>query len=452
MNHTTKQYSAGGLLLYALPTIFTMIFMSVYMIVDGIFVAHYVGEDAFTAINIVFPVISAVIALGLMLATGASAVIGKLIGEQSEQQARSFFTFIYTIGIIIGVFATIVSLLWSDEILTLLQCTEQLYPYSSDYLRYSAIFFVASILQIFTQCFFITAGKPVLGFLLCFSGGVTNIILDYIFIGRMGLGIAGAGLGTGIGFAVPGVLGFLYFFFARNTPLYFVKTRCDFPLLLHSCVNGLSEFVTNIAVSITTFLFNVILLEEVGEAGVTAITAILYVQMFQMGIYLGYSFGVAPLISLKYGAQDWKQVQKIFKVSMITMLVASIAVIFLSYRYADFAIQIFIDRNSPTFELAKRGLQIYSFGYLLMGINIYLSSFFTALSNGKVSAILSCSRTLVFLVGCLVTLPQYIGVDGVWLAVPIAELLAFFLSLYFVWKYRNTYHYLGGFPVENKNN
>lgn len=439
----SKQFTPGSVITYALPTVFTMLFMALYMMVDGIFVARFVNEDAFTAINIVYPLISGVLALGLMLSMGSSAVIGKLLGEGEEATARSFFTQIYGVGIALGGLASALCLLFPHQLLTWLQASDVLYDYAKDYLFFTALFFVPSILQVYTQSFFITNGKPMLGFGACFLGGVTNIVLDYLFIGVMDLGIAGAGLATGIGYAVPGLFGLVYFALSRRSTLHFVKFRWDWDNLLQSCGNGMSEFVTNLAVAITTFLFNVILLDLEGEAGVAAITAILYVQMFQMAVYIGFSFGVAPVVSYKYGAQDWPQLQKIVRVSFVTLGISSLGVIAFSYLAGETAIGIFIPPTSDTFPLAKRGLLIYSMGYLFMGINVFMSSFFTALSNGRVSATLSCSRTLVFIVVCLFTLPQFLGTDGVWLAVPIAELLSFFLSVYYFKKYQSTYHYWG---------
>ncbi len=442
-NQLAGQFSPGKILLYALPTICTMLFMAIYMMVDGIFVAHYVNELAFTAINIAYPAISLVMALGLMLAMGSSAVIGKLLGEGKEAQARRFFTLIYLVGVGLGGCVTLVVRTFPHQILLMLNTTEILYPYAWDYLTHYAWFFVPLILQVFTQTFFVTAGRPMLGFGLCFLGGATNIFLDWLFIGVLDWGIAGAPLATGVGYAVPGLVGVLYFACARKSTLHFTKCTWDWPNLSQSLGNGMSEFVVNIADAISTLLFNVILLRLAGEAGVAAITAILYIQMFQMAVYSGYSFGVAPLVSYKYGAQDWGQLKQIVQVSFAFLTLASLTVIALSYLFAEEAITVFISAESDTFALAKRGLQLYSIGYLFKGINLFMSAFFTALSNGKVSAILSCSRTFVFLVAALFTLPVVWKTDGVWLAVPVAECLAFLLSLYFFRKYRPVYHYWG---------
>lgn len=437
----SKKFTAPSILLYALPTIFTMVFMSLYMIIDGIFVARYVDEYAFSAINVVYPIISVVLAIGLMLAMGSSAIIGKLLGEGKDAQAREFFSQIYVVGILLGGLFSLCSILWCNPLLHLLQATELLFPYAKSYLIYTALFFIPSILQVYAQSFFVTNGKPMLGFTICFLGGLTNIFLDYLFIAVLQWGIKGAALATGIGYCVPGLFALLYFLCNRHSPLRFVPFHWNLAALLETCSNGISEFVTNTSVSITTFLFNVILLKMVGESGVASITAILYIQMFQMGLYMGFALGIAPLISYKYGAKSTNELTLIMKVSFITIAFFSLLVISFSYLCGEFAMELFIPRESETYDMAMKGLYLYSISYIFMGVNVFVSALFTALSNGKISGTLSCTRNLLFIVVCLLTLPRVWGLTGVWLAVPIAESLAFIMSLYFFHKYKKHYNY-----------
>ncbi len=440
-NQLSKQFTPSSILLYALPTVFTMVFMATYMIVDGMIVAMYVDEYAFSALNIAYPVISAVVALGLMLSMGSSAIIGKLMGEGKEEEARRFFTQVYVIGILLGLGISATVVFFVDEILVLLQCSDILFPYTRDYLVSYSYFYTLNILQIFAQTYLITSGKPILGFVACLLGGLGNIIFDYLFIAILGMGVEGASFGTAMGNAIPALFALGYFIFNRKNTLHFVKFHWDFKRIGESCVNGSSEFVTNIAMSITTLLFNIIMLEWAGEAGVASITTVLYIQMFQMGVYTGFSFGVAPLISYKYGAKEESQLKLLVKVGNITMLISSAVVVVLSYLYAEQAIALFIPPDSETFHMAKEGLLIYNLSYLFMGCNVFQSSLFTALSNGKISAILSCTRTLVLLVAFLLLLPKIFALDGVWMAVPLAELLSLFMAVYYLKKFQKHYGY-----------
>ncbi|MFI3214655.1 MAG: MATE family efflux transporter [Eubacteriales bacterium] len=433
MNILAKDFNAKSLMNYVFPTILMMIFMSTYTIIDGLFVANLVGEDALSAINIVMPIISIILAIGLMFATGGTAVMGRLMGEGKSHEARSFLSILYIVATILGVILTTIFLSFPDEIVRLLGANDELYHYTMDYLISLSYFSIAFFLQVFVQSFLVLAGKPILGFGICFLGGMTNIVLDYVFIApnMLNLGISGAGLATGIGNCVPAIFGLVYFAFYRKGTLYFEKPILKTKVLFQSMFNGMSELVSQLSTAVTTLLFNIILLELVGKSGVASISVILYIQMLQTAIYFGYAMGVAPIISYKYGANDTNGLKNVLRISFKFTAIVSAFVIVFSLLFGEFAIAIFISRSSETFEMAVNGLKIFSIAYLFMGINVFMSAMFTALSNGKVSAILSLTRTLIFLVGSLVILPYFLHVNGVWLAVPLAELLACMLSVYY---------------------
>ena len=443
MNILAKDFNTKSLIKYISPTILMMVFMSTYTIVDGLFVANLVGEEALAAVNIVWPAFNIVLAIGLMLATGGTAVMGRLMGEGKITEARSFLSVLYIVAIAFGVTLTAIFLIFPDEIITLLGVNETLFPYALDYFISLSCFSTSFFLQMYVQAFFVLAGKPMLGFTTCFLGGITNIVLDYIFIAptMFNLGIIGAGLATGIGNCVPGIFGLIYFICKRKGTLYFQKPVLKTKILFQSMFNGMSELVSQLSTAITTLLFNLILLELSGESGVASISVILYIQMLQVSIYFGYAIGIAPIISYKYGANDTKGLKNILHISFKFIAIASSLVIIFSLICGEFAISIFISETSETFPIAVHGLKLFSISYLFMGINVFMSSMFTALSNGKVSAILSLTRTLIFLVGSLLVLPYFFHLNGVWLAVPLAELLAFGLSIYYFKKENKDYRF-----------
>ena len=432
MNILAKDFNTKSLIKYVLPTILMMIFMSTYTIVDGLFVANLVGEDALSAINIIMPIINILLAIGLMFATGGTAIMGRLMGEGKDKEARSFLSILYIVAIILGLILSTIFFSFPDEIVNLLGANEELYPYAMDYLRTLSFFCIAVFLQVFVQSFFVLAGKPILGFGICFLGGMTNIVLDYVFISpdMLDLGISGAGLATGLGNCVPAIFGLIYFSFNRKGTLYFQKPILKIKLLFQSMFNGMSELVSQLSTAVTTLLFNIILLDIVGKSGVASISVILYIQLLQTAIYFGYAMGVAPIISYKYGANDTNGLKNVINISFKFTAIVSGLVILSSLLLGEYAIQIFISKDSETFSMAVKGLKIFSTAYIFMGVNVFMSSMFTALSNGKVSAILSLNRTLVFLVGSLIVLPYFLHINGVWLAVPFAEMLAFLLSIY----------------------
>ncbi len=433
MNILAKDFDAKSLMKYVFPTILMMVFMSTYTIVDGLFVANLVGEDALSAVNMVWPAFNVVLAIGLMLSTGGTAVMGRLMGENKAQEARSFLSILYLVAITLGGILTAMFWLFPDEIVRLLGANDAIYPYAMDYLTSLSFFSTSFFLQVFVQSFFVLAGKPILGFATCFLGGMTNIVLDYVFISSnaLDLGVAGAGYATGIGNCVPAIFGLLYFIFCRQGTLYFAKPILKTKILFQSMFNGMSELVSQLSTAVTTLLFNLILLELVGKSGVASISVILYIQMLQTAIYFGYAIGVAPIISYKYGANDTEGLKNVLHISFKFTAIVSALVIIFSLLFGEFAISIFISRTSETFAMAVNGLKIFSIAYLFMGVNVFMSSMFTAVSNGKVSAMLSLTRTLVFLVGSLLILPYFLHINGVWLAVPLAELMACVLSIYY---------------------
>ncbi len=438
-----KNFTMSELLKYTMPSMLMMIFMSTYSIIDGVFVSTYVGESALAAVNLIMPLIGIVMAVSLMFATGGNAVIAKLLGQGKQREAQEFLAVIYIIGGVLGGLLTAVVFVFPDELLNLLNVSDSLYALTKDYMLSVAGFLIPVFFMVFIQSFMVTAGHPMFGLILSLAGGITNIILDYILISPnlLNMGIAGAGLATGIGYALPGVIGFFYFVFSRKCALHFVKPKLSIRTLGQSMFNGSSELVGSLATSITTLMFNFILMSMAGEAGVAAISVILYIQMFQNAIYTGYTLGVASIIAFKYGEQNHIGLHKVIMQSMKIVSVASILVISLTLVFSNEAVGIFISSESETFEMARNGLLLFLPAYLFMGFNIFFSAMFTSLSNGKVSATISVLRSLVFIVLALLILPQILNLNGVWLAVPVAEFLAIMVSFYFYKKNKARYQY-----------
>lgn len=440
-NHLSKSFSFLSLMRFTAPTIVMMIFMSLYTMVDGAFVSRFVGTSALSAVNIVYPVLSVVVAVGIMLATGGSAVIARKMGEDKPRAAKEDFTFIVITGIAIGAALAAVGFIFMHPILKMLGATEGIYAYCRDYMFVLLFFTPCSILQMLFQFFFVTVGKPHTGLAVTVTGGFANIILDYIFIVPLDMGVAGAALATGIGFSIPAVFGMVYFTFKRRGTLYFVKPRFDGAMLAETCLNGSSEMVTNLSMAVTTFMFNIAMIRLLGEDGVAAITIVLYAQYFLTAVYLGYSSGVAPIISYNYGSGNEHELKKLFKISMIFLLASSVAMFAAALLLGNGIVTIFAPAGSAVYQIARNGFALFAVSYLFIGANIFASSLFTALSNGKVSAIISFLRTFVFLIAAILLLPLALGVNGLWLAVPMAEFLTLIISALFVVKLRGFYRY-----------
>lgn len=440
-NALARQFTLPSLMRFALPNIIMMVFLSMYTIVDGMFISRYVGTLALSAVNMTYPLNCLEMALGIMLASGGSAVIARQLGEGAQEKARHNFSFLLIVSAGISLVFLLAGLFALDPIVRALGASEAQFDLCCTYARILLLFSPAFFLQTAFQTLFITAGRPGLGLAATVGGGLTNIVLDYVFIARLHWGIAGAAVATGLGYLVPAVAGLIFFSCNRRGTLFFVRPRADWRMLLFACGNGSSEMVTNIANAITTYLFNLIFLHYWGEDGVASITIVLYFQFVFTAVFFGFSMGVAPVFSYKYGAQDTLQLRRLFRYCMGFILLCSVCCTALSLAVIRPCLTLFTDAGSRVFAITIEGFPLYAVSFLFMGVSIFASSLFTAFSDGRVSAIISFARTLVFLVGMLLLLPLLLGETGVWLAVPAAELLGLAVSVRYLIRLRGTYHY-----------
>ena len=423
-----QKWSAASLLRFAFPTIVMMVFMGLYTIVDTIFVARFVSTDALSAINIVCPVINLTVGLGTMIAAGGSAVVSRKMGAGLEQEAKEDFTLLVLAAAGIGAAILICGTLWLNPILLALGASERLLPFCRDYLGLLLLFLPANVIQTVYANLFVTAGKPGLGFGLSVLGGLANILLDYVFIVPGGMEIRGAALGTGLGYLIPAAAGTVFFFRNRGA-LFFVKPRWRGALLTESCLNGSSEMVGQLAAALTTFLFNLTMMERLGEDGVAAVTIMIYSQFLLNTLFIGFSMGVAPVIGFHYGSGNRKQQRKILSICIRFLAAASLLIFALSISGGSLVVRMFTPDASRVYEIAAAGFPVFSASFLFCGFNIFISALFTALSNGKISAVLSFLRTFGLLCGGILLLPRLFGITGVWMAVPMAEGIMFFVSL-----------------------
>ena len=418
MNHAiAREFHFFSLLKFSLPTIIMMIFMSLYTIVDGIFISRFVGTDALSATNIVYPVVNIIIGLAVMLATGGSAIVARQMGEGRLAEAKQNFSFVVLTGVAVGIVISAVSIIFLEPICYALGSSEKLIGYCKDYLGIMMLFAPVSILQM-----------------------LFNAVFDYVLIVPAQMGIKGAAYATAIGYCIPAVFGLAYFFFSKN-PLRFCLPKFRGKILVQSCLNGSSEMVTNLSSGIITFLFNIIMMRYLGENGVAAITIVLYGQFLLTALFLGFSMGVAPVFSYNYGSQNHAQMKRLFKICMWFVSVCSLLVFACSILFASPLVSVFSPAGTPVYDIAVNGFVLFSFSYLFAGVNMFSSALFTALSNGFVSAAISFLRTFVFIVLGIFILPLVLEVNGVWLAVPFAELLTLAVSCYFLKKKSSVYHY-----------
>ena len=441
-NELAKKFTKMDIIKFTLPNMVMLVFMSLYTIIDGMFISRYAGEIALSSTNMYYPVMSLQYGIGIMLGTGGSAVVAIKLGSGRTKEAKENFTLITITAIIIGALFTIICIPFLRQILSILGTSPAQMPHGMAYASNVLWFSPSMFLQMIFQVFFVTAGKPKLGLMLTVLGGLLNVLLDYLFMGVLGLGIQGAAIATGIGYSVTAVAGILYFLFYRKGSLYFIKTGIDKIVLLKTCLNGSSEMISNCAIAVTTFIFNIIFMRFWNEEGVAAITILCYFQYVFSAIYMGFSMGVSPVISYKYGAKDNIQLKSIVRFSFGFIAVLSVAVYIISLVTISPSLAIFTDRGGEVFRIAKEGFPIYALQFLVMGLSIFSSALFTSIGNGLISGIISMARTFVFLVASMIILPEIMGELGVWLSVPLAELLGLFVSAFCVLYKKKEYNYI----------
>lgn len=426
---------------FCLPPIVMMIFTSIYGVVDGFFVSNFVGKVPFAAINLIYPFVMILGGVGFMVGTGGSAWVAKTLGEGAKENACRYFTMMVKLTVILGVILSVIGIALLRPISYLLGATGAMIDDCVVYGRLVLVFNTAFMLQNVFQAFLATAEKPKLGLAATLAAGFTNMALDALFIAVFRWGVAGAALATGISQCVGGILPLIYFLRPNSSLLRLAKTKMEGKILAKACANGSSELMSNIAASLVSVLYNRQLLRLVGENGVAAYGTLMYIQFIFIAVFIGYTIGTAPVISYHYGAQNHGELKSLLRKSFILMGAAGVIMMILAQALAGPLAKIFVGYDAELFEMTKHAFRLFSFSFLLAGVNIFASAFFTALNNGGISAAISFLRTLVFQVLSVLILPIFFDLDGIWWAITVAELLASVISLAFLIAKRKKYHY-----------
>lgn len=437
----SDHFTYGRLIRFALPSIAMMVFTSIYSVIDGLFVSNLVGTAALAAVNLIFPLAAAFAAFGFMLGTGGAALVAKTMGEGDQVRADRLFSFIIASGLVGGIAFTGIALVVLPLFLSALGASGELMEFAMTYGRILAFAIPVYMIANIFQSFFIAAEKPHVGLAVMTAAGVVNIVLDYFFIAVFGWGIAGAAWATLIGQVLAAVIPVLYFFRSTTARLHFARPLVDFRALGKTCVNGSSELMTEVAASIVATLYNYQLMIFVGTEGVAAYGVIMYVNFIFTAMFFGYAMGTGPIVSYHYGAQHHYEMKNLLMKSLIIIGVASAIMVVLSQTFAQSLVSLFVGYDAALVALTVHGFRIYALSFLFCGFNIYGSAFFTALNNGKISALIAFIRTLILETSTVMILPLFFGINGIWSAIIVAEVVALILTIFFLVKNRKRYQY-----------
>lgn len=442
MINLSDNFNYGKLLRFTFPSIIMLVFSSVYGVVDGYFVSNYAGKTSFAAVNFIMPVLMILGCIGFMFGTGGGALIAKTLGEKDDKKANEIFTMIVAVSVGIGVILTVLGIALMPLISRLLGADGKMLDDSVLYGRIVTIGLPFYILQYEFQCLFATAGKPKLGLYVTAAAGVTNMVFDYLLVAVFPLGIIGAAAATAFSQLVGGVIPLIYFLRKNSSLLRFTKFKFDGRALFKTCTNGSSEFLSNIAMSVVSMLYNRQLMRYAGEDGVSAYGVLMYIGMIFMAVFVGYSVGVAPIVGYNYGAQNKEQLKNILRKSTVVIFVTAVVMFAASEFLSAPLSRIYVGYDQNLLEITVDAFKIFSFAFLFSGFAIFGSSFFTALNDGLTSALISFFRTLVFQAASVLIFPLIWDLDGIWISIVAADVMAVALTLVFVFAKRKKYGYL----------
>ena len=438
----SEHFTYKKLLLFTLPSIIMMIFTSIYSVVDGFFVSNYVGKTPFTAVNFITPFLMIIGAIGFMFGTGGSALISKTMGEGDKNKANQLFSLFIYVTIICGIIISALGMVFIHPIAAALGAQGEMLKNCVTYGRIILIAMPFFMLQFEFQSYFATSGKPQLGLFVTLAAGLTNIILDALFTAVLHWGLVGAAAATAFTQAIGGIIPLIYFCRPNSSLLRLTKTKFDKKSLIKACTNGSSELMTNISMSIVNMLYNIQLMKYAGEDGVAAYGVLMYVNLVFLALFIGYSIGTAPITGYNYGAQNHAELKNILKKSSVIIGIFAVCMLILAKVLAKPLAEIFVGYDKSLFNLTLQGFKIFSFAFLFSGVSIYGSSFFTALNNGLISALISFLRKFVLQISAVLILPLILGIDGIWISIVVAEFMSMLITVTFIFKMKNKYHYM----------
>ena len=426
------------------PMVLMLMVTSVYSIVDGWFISNYAGSTAFAAMNIIWPAVAIISALGLMIGAGGSALVSKMLGERRRDQANHVFTMLIRLTFLAGIAISVLLFLLMRPLAVVLGAEGEMVGYAVIYGRILTAALPVYMLQLALQPFCMTAGKPGLGTMTSIACGLTNVVFDALFVAGFGWGLTGAAVATALSFLVGGVIPTRFFFGSKRngTPLRFVPDSPADPRAIRQALsNGLSEFVGNISFNVIAICYNLQLMKYIGENGVSAYGVLMYVGFIYGSIFIGYNMGISQVISFKYGERDGAELRSLLSKSCLLIAVCGALITVVIESLAPQISALFVGYDRELWELTTGSMRIYMVSFLICGFNMFASAWFTALNNGPVSAVISFTRTLVFEMGCVFLLPMLLGIDGIWLSVNVAEVLALALSAVLILAFRKRYGY-----------
>ena len=430
----SDHFTYSRLIRFTLPSMAMMIFTSIYGVVDGFFVSNFAGKTAFAAVNLIMPFLMITATVGFMLGTGGTAIVARALGEGRKEYAnRCFSLFVYT-ALVLGVVIAVLGFVFIRPISAMLGASGQLLDDCAVYGRINLLALPFYILQLLFQTFFPAAEKPQLGFVVTVASGLTNMVLDAVLVPLLPAPykLMGAAAATALSQVVGGAIPLFYFLRPNKSLLRLGRTRFDGKTLRKACINGSSEFMSNVAMSVVSILYNWQLILYAGENGIAAYGVMMYVSFIFAAAFIGYSMGVGPIVSFHDGARNLSELHSLLRKSLILNGAGGAVMLLAAQLLATPLARVFVGYDAELMALTVSGFRIYALSFVFMGFGIFASGFFTALNDGLTSALISFMRTLVLEVAAVLILPLLFGITGVWASIVAAQALATVLAAIFL--------------------
>lgn len=438
----SDHFTYKKLMRFAVPSIVMLFFTSIYEAVDGFFISNFVGETEFAGVNLVMPYLMIFSSVGLMIGTGGNALISLVMGQGDARRANRIFSMLNYVLVLLGVLLAVIGIVFLRPVCIFFGAEGKLLETCLIYGRIYLFGLPVSMLEWGYQSFFVADEKAQLGLVFMLLAGITNMVLDYLFIAVFRWNVTGAVVATVIGQCVGGIGPLIYFLKAKDSKLRLCPAAFVWKDLVKVCSNGAVEFITNASMSLVGIVYNFQLMKYIGEYGISAYGIIMYINFIFVAVFLGYAMSVSPVISYNYGAQNYKELKNLFRKSLVIVVAASVILTAAAILTAEPFARIFAGYDEEFLKISTRALMLYSASYIFTGFNIFGGMMFSALNNGVISTVLSAARVLVFQLLCVFAVPLFLGIDGIWLAIFFAEMLAAVMVFLTLRKNRERYHYV----------
>ena len=415
----------------AIPSVLVLLLMISTFLIDGILIGQFVGLEGLAAFNLVYPMFSLLIAIVIVIATGGSAMVGKYLGQNKINKANQIFNLALVLAVIFSIVLSTTTLFFAEGITIFLGATNLLFEPTKEYFSTLAIFFILFIIGLVFQHFIRNEGNFIYPIIATAVSVGINIPLTYVFLGVWGWSLGAAALGTGISM-IPSTILLMAYFLRKQSIMSYGRPVFDFSVIKKILYNGSSDGLSEISAGIVVLAFNLILVQHLGEIGIAAFAIISLTSLIMIMICAGLAMTLQPMVSYNFGANKINRVKDTLKISIKLGIIIGVIFYLSVFLFGEYFIELFSGEDEKLTSLAFDAIRVYGLSYIFLGMNYLSSGYLTALQKPRTSLMISMSYNLIFVIVGLTAFSHFFSTPGIWWAVPFANIVTIFISLYFV--------------------